>query len=201
MIQRGMASAVTDPYQSTKVLPELDLKADVVSVSSSGKAHSHLKAVKGSPVVLTGPGEYEVGGVFIIAIQMSPKKDGKKKVKPSVLYVFDFDGITVAHLGNLGFVPSQGQIEALGTVDVALVPVGGGGALNASQASEVISLIEPSIVVPMHYRTWKEGPKLSTSKRFLSEMGVGNQEAEESLRVTKSSLSPETQVVVLEPAS
>lgn len=201
MMQRGMASAVTDPYKPTKVLPDLKLKADVVTISTSDSAHGNLKAVKGSPIVLTGPGEYEVGGVFIIAIQMSPKKNGKKKAKPSILYVFDFDGITVAHLGNLGFVPSQGQIEALGTVDVALVPVGGGGALNASQAAEVISLIEPSIVVPMHYKTWSDGPKLSTAKRFLSEMGVGDQEAEDSLRVTKSGLSPETQVVVLEPVS
>lgn len=201
MMQRGMASAVTDPFEPAKGLPELKLKADIVTVSYDHNQHNNVKAVKSSPVVITGPGEYEVGGVFVIAIQMSAEQNGKKKRRPSMLYVFDFGGITVAHLGRLSAVPSQGQIEHLGTVDVALVPVGGGSALNAAQAAEVISLIEPSTVVPMQYKTWSDGPKLSTVKRFLSEMGAGDLEPQESLSVSKSSLSPETQVVVLEPAS
>jgi L-ascorbate metabolism protein UlaG (beta-lactamase superfamily) len=201
MVQRGMASAVTDPFEPADGLPELKLRADVVTLSHDSSQHNYLKAVKSNPVVINGPGEYEVGGVFVIAIQIVPDKSGKKKTRPSMIYVFDFEGITVAHLGKLSAVPSQGQIEHLGTVDVALVPVGGGGALNASQAAEVISLIEPSIVVPMQYKTWSNGPKLSTVKRFLSEMGAGDLEPQDSLSVTKSSLSPETQVVVLEPAS
>ena len=60
-------------------------------------------------------------------------------------------GVTVAHLGDLRRVPSQTEIEALGNVHVALVPVGGGGGLTAAKAVEVISLLEPGIVIPMHY--------------------------------------------------
>jgi L-ascorbate metabolism protein UlaG (beta-lactamase superfamily) len=111
--------------------------------------------------------------------------------------VFDFEGLTVAHLGDLAFVPSQPQIEDLGTVDVALVPVGGGSALTPSQAAEVISLIEPKIVVPMHYQTGKETLKLGPASRFLSEMGIGQLEPIDSLKVSKAGLSDETQVVLL----
>jgi L-ascorbate metabolism protein UlaG (beta-lactamase superfamily) len=90
-------------------------------------------------------------------------------------------------------------VEVLGTVDVLLVPVGGGNGLNAAQAAEIISLIQPSIVVPMHYKTHNNKLKLDPLSRFLKEMGLGKVPPEQSLKVTKSSLPEETQVVVLEP--
>ncbi|MCK4741158.1 MAG: hypothetical protein KAS80_02635, partial [Anaerolineales bacterium] len=75
------------------------------------------------------------------------------------------------------------------------------GALNPSMAAEVISLIEPSIVIPMHYRTEENGPELSTVAGFLKEMGISDQDPLPSLSITKSSLTEETQVVVLKPPS
>jgi L-ascorbate metabolism protein UlaG (beta-lactamase superfamily) len=113
------------------------------------------------------------------------------------VYVFDYDG-SRCHLGDLDHVPSQSQIEALGAVDVALVPVGGGGGLNAAQAAEVISLLEPSLVVPMHYRTEGGSASLDPVSKFLKEMGLGAITPEAGLKVSKSSLPDETHVVLLE---
>jgi L-ascorbate metabolism protein UlaG (beta-lactamase superfamily) len=158
-----------------------------------------VNSVKAVRRVITGPGEYEIGGVFITGVRMMPvKKDKKKAESANILYVFDYGGITVAHLGDLNSVPTQSQIEDLGTVDIALVPVGGGQALSPSKAAEVISLIEPSIVIPMHYQTSKEGLKLDTEAGFLKEMGISELAPLPSLKVTKSSLTEETQVILLE---
>lgn len=199
MTGRGLASVVTDPYDPSLELPELKLKSDIVTISHDTPEHNYIKGVKGWRRVIQGPGEYEIGNVFVIGIPMEPKKSKKKTVKATILYVFDFNTLTVAHLGNLSYVPSQAQIEDLGAVDIALVPVGGGGSLTPSQAAEVISLIEPSVVVPMYFKTGKDGRKLGTVNRFLSEMGIAKQEPLPSLKVTKSSLSSEAQVVVLRP--
>lgn len=199
MTDRGLASVVTDPYDPSLELPELKLKSDIVTISHDTPEHNYVKGVKGWRRVIQGPGEYEIGNVFVIGILMEPKKNKKKTVKANILYVFDFNTLTVAHLGNLSYVPSQAQIEDLGAVDIALVPVGGGGSLTPSQAAEVISLIEPSIVVPMYFKTGKDGRKLGTVNRFLSEMGIAKQEPLPSLKVTKSGLSSESQVVVLKP--
>ena len=114
------------------------------------------------------------------------------------MFVFDYDGLTVCHLGDLDHVPTQAQIEALGAVNVALVPVGGGGGLNAAQAAEVISLLEPSIVVPMHYRTETGSLSLDPVSKFLKEMGLGVSAPESMLKVTRGSLPEETHVVLLE---
>jgi len=207
MAERGMASVVTDPYDDSIGYPTLRLKADIVTVSHDAPGHNNLDAVKGGARPITGPGEYEIGGVFITGIAtLRANGDRKKKAdaeapKRNTLYLFDFEGLTICHLGDLEHVPTQAQIEALGSVDVALVPVGGGGGLNAAQAAEVISLVEPSIVVPMHYKTPAVSLKLDPVGKFLKEMGLGALQPEPSLKLTKSGLPDETHVVLLEVKS
>jgi len=202
LTERNFAAVVTDPFDSrTTGYDPLKLKADIVTVSHDAPGHNNTEAVKGVSHVIDGPGEFEIGGVFITGVQTEGGSSGKKKSANgtrNTLYVFDYDGITVAHLGDLQQVPSQGEIEALGSVNVALVPVGGGGGLNAAKAAEVISLLEPNIVIPMHYSTPDSKLSLEPLGKFLKEMGLGKQEALPSLKVTRSSLPEETRVVVLD---
>ena len=116
----------------------------------------------------------------------------------STLYVFDYMGITVAHMGDLRSVPTQAEIEALGTVHVALVPIGGGTGLNAAKAAEVVSLLEPNIVIPMHYYTPAVKVPLDKLDKFMKEMGLHEAETMPTLKVSRSSLPAETKVVVLD---
>jgi len=197
LTERGLSTIVTDPYSPEIGLTPLKLKADVLTISQDNDTSNHRKAVKGVKRTITGAGEYEIGGVFISAIPMRKKKNSKEVV-PSLVCVFDFDGIVIAHLGNLSYVPSQSEIERMGSVDVLLVPAGGNGALTPAQAVEVISLIEPSIVVPMRYKIGNEDIELGDSSRFLSEMGISEPEHLEVLKVNKSKMSEETEVVLLD---
>ncbi|MBI4630297.1 MAG: MBL fold metallo-hydrolase [Chloroflexi bacterium] len=197
--ERNLSTVVTDPFDKSIGYTLPKLKADIVTVSHDAPGHNNVNAVKDARVI-NGPGEYEIGGVFITGVATQRESgDKKKKVEgKNTLYVFDFDGITVAHLGDLDHVPTQAQVEEMGNVHVALVPVGGGGGLNSSQAAEVISLIEPAIVVPMHYKTEDTNLKLDPLNKFLKEMGLGTVKTEDSLNVKKGNLPEETHVVVLE---
>jgi L-ascorbate metabolism protein UlaG (beta-lactamase superfamily) len=200
LTERNYATVVTDPFENKAVgYAPLKLKGEIVTVSHDAPGHNNSDAVKGATHVLTGAGEFEIGDVFITAVQTS--MNGGKKSKDGIrntLYVFDYDGITVAHLGDMQDVPTQSEVEALGTVNVLLVPVGGGSSLNAAKAAEVVSLIEPNLVVPMHYSTPDAKLKLDSLSKFLKEMGLGKIDAQPSLKVTRSSLPSETRVVVLE---
>ncbi len=202
LTERGLAAVVTDPYDNRQVgYDALKLKADIVTVSNNTSGHNHLNAVKGVSQTITGPGEYEIGGVFITGVQTNGHTRKATEDEPrNTLYVFDYNGLTVAHLGRLNRVPSQTEVEALGPVKVALVPVGGAGALNAGKAAEVISLLEPNIVIPMLYAVKDAAVKLDSLGKFLKEMGLTEEpEALPSLKVTSaSSLPQETRVVVLE---
>ncbi len=201
LTERGMATVVCDPFDSSAIgYSPLKLKADIVTVSHDAPGHSNTDAVKGTSHSITGPGEFEIGGVFITGVQTDGQGKKNKETVRNTLYVFDYDGITVAHLGDLKQVPSQAEVEALGSVNVALVPVGGGGGLNAAKAAEVISLLEPNLVVPMHYATPDVKLSLDALNKFLKEMGLNANaiERQPSLKVTRSGLPDETRVVVLE---
>lgn len=199
LTERSMATVVTDPYDHASIgYDSLKLKADIVTVSHDASGHNNVNAVKGTSHIITGPGEFEIGGVFITGVQTNGHDKKNEAELRNTLYVFDYDGITVAHLGDLQRVPSQTEIEALGAVNVALVPVGGGGGLNAAKAAEVISLLEPNIVIPMHFATKAVNLKLDSLDKFLKEMGLGASQPESSLKVTRAGLPEETHVVVLE---
>jgi len=202
LTERSYATVVTDPFDNKTVgYGPLKLKADIVTVSHDAPGHSNTDVVKGSSHVIDGAGEFEIGGVFITGVPThtgSEKKKGKDVSSRNTVYVFDYDGITVAHLGDLIQVPTQSEIESLGTINVALVPVGGGGGLNAAKAAEVISLIEPNIVVPMHYATPASKVSLDALNKFIKEMGLSKPETQPSLKVTRSGLPDETKVFVLE---
>lgn len=198
LTERGLATVVTDPFDHHQTGYEaLKLRGDIVTVSHESPAHNYLDGVKGVAHILTGPGEFEIGGVFITGIQTN-HRDGKEESPRNTLFVFEYNGINVAHLGDLSHVPNQAEVEALGTVHVALVPVGDGTSLNAAKAAEVISLFEPNIVIPMHYATPDCIIKLDPLNKFLKEMGLTEVETLPSLKISGTSgLSEETRVVTL----
>ncbi len=199
LTERNYATVVTDPFDHKSVgYDALKLKADIVTVSHDAPGHNNMDAVKGSEHIIDGAGEFEIGGVFITAVQTAGGGKKTKDKSRNTLYVFDYEGITVAHLGDLLEVPTQSEVEALGTVNVLLLPVGGGNSLNAAKAAEVVSTIEPNIVIPMHYATDKAKVKLEPLSKFLKEMGLGKIESLPSLKATRSSLPQETKVVVLD---
>lgn len=195
LTDRGQTTIVTDPYNGKLGLPALKLRGDVVTISHDAPGHNEEAAVSNRQHSLTGPGEYEIGGVFVTGIA-THRDDISTK---NVLYLFDYGGVKIAHLGDMDKVPTQAQVEALEEVNVLLLPVGGGNSLNAAQAAELVSMLEPNIVVPMHYKIPNLKLDLEDVDRFLKEMGITAPDPETSLKVTSSSVPEETQVVLLEP--
>ncbi len=193
-----LATVITDPYDKGIGYTLPRVRADIVTVSHDHPDHNYVKGIKGQSKIIVGPGEYEVGGVFITGIPtFHDRKKGASRGRNTV-FLFDFEGLTVCHLGDLGHVPTQSQVEALSDIDVLLIPVGAVSTINAAQAAEVISLLEPRLVIPMHYKTKALEVKLDSVSRFLKEMGLSKLATQESLKVTKSSLPDETQVMLLD---
>ena len=134
-------TVITDPYDKSLGLSLPSLKADIVTVSHDTPHHNYVDGVKGEFKVVDSPGEYEISGIFISGIHIAPSKnkgDNSKSSYKNNVFVIDIDDITICHLGDLNHVPTQEQVEDMGSIDVLLVPVGGQGALNAAQAAVVI---------------------------------------------------------------
>lgn len=205
LVERGMATVVTDPYDCVEAGSKpMKLAADIVTISHNAPTANSLEAITGTPYIIKGPGEYEVGDVFVTGIQTGGKRAGEddqaisQTPQINTLYTIDFNALTVAHLGYVSRVPTQAEIEAIGTVNVALVPIGASHGLNAAHIAEVISLLEPNIVIPMHYTLSTHGLPLDALSKFLKEMGLSEAETRPSLKITSTSLPEETKVIVLD---
>jgi L-ascorbate metabolism protein UlaG (beta-lactamase superfamily) len=198
-IKEGNITVVTDPYDRSIGYSLPKLRADIVTISHDAPGHANDSAIKGEPKIVTRPGEYEIKGVFITGIQTWRGSAVKGEAKEeNTVYVFEFGDLTLCHLGDLSKPLTQPQVEAMPDIQVLLVPVGGGGALDADKAAEVIAQLEPRIIIPMHYQTQHTTLKLDPLARFLKEMGAAEQEPQESVRVSRSQLPEEPQLVVLE---
>jgi L-ascorbate metabolism protein UlaG (beta-lactamase superfamily) len=204
-LREGGTTVICDPFDRSVGMTLPKVRADVVTVSHDQPGHNSVDRVQGEPKLLRGPGEYEVKNVFVTGAVTYHRKATKNADERNVIFFFDFGDFTVGHLGDLGEVPSQTEIEELnlGDVDVLLVPVGGGATLDPTRAVEVIGMMEPKIVIPMHYRHAGLAPDLAESlepvEKFLKELGATAPEPQEVFKVTKASLPEETQVVLLQP--
>ncbi|MGA7733742.1 MAG: MBL fold metallo-hydrolase [Chloroflexia bacterium] len=192
------ATVITDPYDKSLGLGTLNQKAEIVTISHDHPHHNALSGVKGEPFVVSSPGEYEVRGVFVTGVwSFADSKEGKERGRNNI-FLFHLDDTVVCHLGALGHTLNSRQLEALGDVDVLMVPVGGDASLSAGKATEVISQIEPRIVIPMHYGTGKESVELDALDRFMKEIGIKEWTPQEKLAIKGSEGDGPMQVVVLE---
>jgi L-ascorbate metabolism protein UlaG (beta-lactamase superfamily) len=199
--ERSYPAIITDPLdekQAEYSLPRVS--ADIVTLSTpKDDCHDLRWKFRGKQRTIASPGEYEMGGLFITGIDTyRDRKKGAERGQ-NIVYTFNISDVLVCHLGDLGHVPTQSQLETIGPVHLLLIPVGVPGGLTPAKASEVVSLIEPHIVIPMNYKTPGIIEKRNPVDRFLKEMGISNVAPQESLRISSRDIPEETEVLLLEP--
>lgn len=197
------ASVICDPFDSVMVgLKFTSNDADIVTVSHEHADHNQTESVKGIKKIINGPGEYEIMGISILGFaSYHDNKKGEERGK-NTIYVYEIDGMRIAHLGDLGHGLSEGLVEDLGDIDILLIPVGGEYTIDAEEATAIVREIEPSIVIPMHFAVpglnSTNFAKLASVDGFLKEVGL-NVERLPKLTIKKEEIIEEEQkVVVLE---
>ena len=189
---------VTDPFPKNLGYSPVRVAADVVTVSHSHPGHSYVEGVSGEPKVIRRPGEYEIGNVLINGFITFHDDEHGIKLGKNIVYLMEIDQVIVCHLGDLGHILTPDQVGELSGVEVLLVPVGGKSTLDGAAAAQTVRLLEPRLVIPMHFKTPATTRDLEPVDRFLKEMGLKDPEPQAKLAVTKSNLPANTQVVLLE---
>ena len=193
------AAVLTDPCPKSTGYSMGRPTADIVTVSHDHEGHSAVGGVAGSPRVVRGPGEYEMAGVLITGIRTYHDNQRGARQGTNTAFIIEAETLRLCHLGDLGHLPTPEQVEAMGGIDILLVPVGGGNTLDATAAAETVSLLEPKLVIPMHYATPATTRKLDPLDRFLKEIGASpDLTAQPRLSVSHGSLPHEIQVAVLD---
>jgi L-ascorbate metabolism protein UlaG (beta-lactamase superfamily) len=158
------ARIVMDPAPSNigYVLPA-DLHANAVTISHEHSDHTNLSILQGKPRVLRGLTADKKGWVRIaekvkdisvrsVGLYHDRKRGAERGL--NTVFIFETGGVRIAHLGDLGHSLTDHQISEIGSVDVVLVPVGGGSTIDAQEAIHVVDQIRPRLmVIPMHFKT------------------------------------------------
>lgn len=190
-IQSRDTTLVTDPLEKESGLKTVRLAN--VNIIISSKPNGGFPRAGTDSLVINESGEYEAKGIFIQGIPIS---QGEEK-KTLTVYWIEIEGMSVGHLGPLAFPLSDEQLEKLEGLDILFVPVGGHSVFNAKQAAQIISQIEPRIVIPMYYRLPNLKEKLDALDSFAKEMGIKSSEKVDRLRIQKKDLVEEEMKVII----
>ena len=196
-IRGSQAIIITDPFPPDIGYTLGKQTADIVTVSHPHPSHSYTEGINEGYRLVKSPGEYEISGVLILGLNTyHDAVKGQSKGKNTV-YLMEVDGITICHLGDIGHVLSDDDIEEMGNIDILLVPVGGVSTINASMAAETVRKVEPKVVIPMHYKDAKSKRDLEPVDNFLKEMGQTAVEPRPKFTASRTNLPLSLQVVIL----
>lgn len=189
-------TVVTDPFNKEVGLKVPNFEADIITVSHQHYDHNNTAALRGTPFIIDCAGEYDRKGVLIEGIDsFHDDKEGAER-GGNIIYRIAIDDLSVVHLGDLGHILSDAQLEKLAGTDILLIPVGGKYTIDAKQAVEVISQIEPRIVIPMHYKTKDLKLDIDGVDKFIKEIGL-TPTYEEKLKISKKDLPQEDMELVI----
>lgn len=197
------ATLITDPFDPKSTgLKFPRVEADAVTISQLHPDHNFLGQIDGVPVEISGPGEYEVKGIKVIGISSYHEESQGEENGPNTIYRINMDKIHLVHLGSLGHKLDEKTRELLEDVDVLMLPVGENQTISIAQACEIISQLNPKIVIPMQYFNPNANRDFSSKfaklELFLKEIGKSDVKPLDKLVITKDKLLEEQQLFVLE---
>jgi L-ascorbate metabolism protein UlaG (beta-lactamase superfamily) len=199
-IQFGETVIAYNPVSKDSSFKSTKYGADIVLISSNHPDFNGAEnAARGDrePFVVNGPGEYEIGGIFIRGFLSKSSYNGERL---NTIYLLNLENMNLCFLGALDSVDSvdASTKEALDDIDILFVPIGGDGVLSASDGYKAAVKLEPKLIIPMHYG---DGLSKEALKTFLKEGGEEKMESVDKLTIKKKDLEgKDGDIVVLSPA-
>jgi L-ascorbate metabolism protein UlaG (beta-lactamase superfamily) len=186
-------------------------RPDIITISHRHIDHDNVAAVSGNPTILYGcngpmdkglehkffPIDTQVNEVQIYNI-VSNHFDPKINPFLNSIFIFEFDGIRVAHLGDFGYKLNDEQRAQIGTIDILMIPVGGVYTIAPVEANEVIAQLGPKVIVlPMHYKTKVASFLEFTAEDFLKNKRNVKRISPNSFKLDLDNLPDKMQYIIL----
>ena len=207
------ATLITDPFspQSGEPLRLSKISPSIVTLSHIPSGLPDILPIGGTPYIVRGPGEYEISDILITGIADNHDDKNGQQRRRNTIYIIHIDELVVCHLGVLGHALQEEQLEAVADADVLLIPIGDNHTITATQAAELISQVEPRIVIPIYSALPVDTTEAGTGtgsiardatdvlSKFCREMGISAMNTQPKIHVTRTNTLTETQVVFLSP--
>ena len=187
-----------DPYGTFYDFPERSVKADYCLISHHHHDHDGLSSLQPGAQVIDTPGVHKLeNGVVVRGIATFHDEVQGAKRGPNTFFVLEAEGMHIGHAGDLGHIPDAGQRSKIGHLDVAMLPVGGYYTIDGAEALDVCRLLNPTVMLPMHYRTkYDEEMPTADLKTFL-QLAKAEDQQMPLLRVVKGDVHLRPEIVTL----
>lgn len=200
--QRGEkeTTIITDPFDKSYGLRPPQGSAEIILVShTQHNDHNNVSAIKGDPFVVDAPGEYSLEGIQIEGIESFHDKSKGSERGRNTIFTIDSEGMRICHLGDLGHILEEDQVESIGEVDILMIPVGGTYTIDSKEAEEVITQLEPKIILPMHFKIKGLSLDIDDADKFCKEYGGKTEKGVGKLNIKRKDLvDTESKVIVME---
>ncbi len=199
-MQFGDTTIGINPPSKESTLKPVRFGADIVLVSLQHDDFNGVQAMEfgeKKPFVISGPGEYEVKGVFIKGFKSHSTYGGKEKI--NTIYTLTLDNINMCFLGALDTKELSAEtLESLDEIDLLFVPIAGNGVLDPATAYKLAVSLEPKAIIPMHFEDTSD----KTLSTFLKEAGAEKIDAQDKLTLKRKDLDgKQGEVIVLSPTN
>lgn len=192
-------SVLIDPFGKDIGLRPPRIKDDLVLVTHHHSDHDNTAEANPEAFIIDGPGEYEKHGISVRGVTSFHDKSGGKERGANTIYIVKGDDMTVCHLGDFGQEKFEDhQLEEIGDVDILMVPVGGTYTIDYKEAVNVVSQIEPKIIIPMHYKTKDLKLEIAGPDKFLKEIGLTPEKVDKFKMVKKNLPVEEMKLILFE---
>ncbi|PKM78798.1 MAG: MBL fold metallo-hydrolase [Firmicutes bacterium HGW-Firmicutes-15] len=196
LIELGSKKIITDPFNESYGYPMNPVAADFVTVSHEHRDHNAVETVDGQPRIIRGSGMITMEGIIIKGIASFHDKHQGRERGQNTIFKISTEDINLVHLGDLGHVLSAGQVQEIGAVDILLLPIGGRYTIEAGEASQIVSLLQPRVVIPMHFGTPHLSFKLAPLEEFTARYDLIIKKP--SLELQACDLGQEMKIIVLD---
>lgn len=186
---------VTDPFDGNVGYNLPSVETDIVTISHNHYDHNFIDCLNGDFEVVSKVGNFYIKDISITGVHTYHDEVEGDKRGSNIVYIFDIDGLRVCHMGDIGHVLTEEQVEMIAHVDVLLIPVGGVYTVDYNDAKTIVEQLNPSIVIPMHYKTQALKFKLNPIDDFLKQFEDINMISSQVTKITKEDLKPGGKVV------
>lgn len=190
---------LTDPFDNCLGYKNDFPKCDIITMSHSHLAHSYLNTINYKTKIINSIGTFNVNSLNITGIKTFHDNCNGLKRGSNIIFLFKFDSISICHLGDLGHIPCKSILDKLKNIGILFIPIGGQFTLDGNDAYKLCSLINPKLVIPMHYKTNVLKMNLDDCKNFLINIPIIEKVNSNLLNINILDKNSEMKTILLKP--
>ncbi len=195
-------SVLTDPFDETVGYPLPQVPVDIVTISHEHYDHNYTAGLPGQPLLLRGQGANsppvaKAAGLEITGLPSYHDQVQGGKRGPNTIFRFDHPELRIAHLGDLGHLPTPELVAELSGLDLLLVPVGGTYTIDGAEAAQLVRDLRPRLVIPMHFQTDALKFELAEVTSFTQHFDLVSFSSKSEVSLSSAELGSELKILVL----